>query len=54
MDQLDETVKVFSGYVLVLLVEVVDVAVQDLDEEFDGDCCVHAGVCNAQGALKAF
>lgn len=38
----------------VLLVVIVDVAVEDLDEQLDGDSRVHAGVGHAQRALKAF
>ena len=40
-------------YRFVLLVEVVDVAVEDLDEELNADGGVHAGVCYAEGALEA-
>lgn len=54
MDELDQAVEVFCRHGFVLLVKVVDVAVEDLDEEFDGDGGVHAGVCNAEGALEAF
>lgn len=54
VDQLDEPVQVLGRDGFVLLVEVVDVAVEDLDEEFHRDGCVHARVCYAEGALEAF
>ena len=54
MDELDEAVEVFGRDCIVLLVEVVDVAVQDLDEELDGHGRVHAGVGDAEGTLQAF
>ena len=38
----------------ILLVKVVDVAVQDLDEQFNGDGCIHASICNTQSPLKTF
>lgn len=53
MYQLDQPIQVLRSHSLVLLVEVVDVAVQDLDEELDGDGGVHAGVCDSEGALEA-
>ena len=40
-------------YGIVLLVEVVDIAVQDLNEELDRDCCVHAGIGDAESTLQA-
>lgn len=54
VDELNEAVEVLSRDGLILLVEVVDVAVEDLDEELDGDGGVHAGICNAEGTLEAF
>jgi hypothetical protein len=54
LDQLDQAVDVLGGHRVVLLVEVVNVAVQDLDEQLDADGRVHAGVGDAQGALQAF
>ena len=54
LDQLDQTVDVLGSHGVVLLVEVVDVAIQDLDEQLDADGRVHAGVGDAQGALEAF
>lgn len=52
--ELDQAVQVLGSNGVVLLVEVIDVAVQDFHEEFDGDGGVHAGVCDAQGALETF
>lgn len=52
VDELDQTVEILRGDCLVLLVEVVDVAVEDFHEELDGYSCVHAGICNAEGTLK--
>lgn len=54
VDQLDQPVQVLGRDRLVLLVEVVHVAVQDLDEELHGDGRVHAGVGDAERALEAF
>ena len=39
---------------IVLLVEVVDVAIQDFDEKLDRDGGVHACVCDTESALEAF
>lgn len=52
MDELDQPIQVLSSDGLVLLIEVVDVAVENLDEQLDGDCGVHAGVGNTQCALE--
>ena len=41
------------AYSIVLLVEVVDVAVQNLNEELDRDCCVHARIGDAESTLQA-
>lgn len=54
MDELDEAVEVFDCDGLVLLVEVVDVAVEDFDEEFYRYGGVHAGVGDAESSLEAF
>ena len=54
VDELDQAVQVLCRHGVVLLVEVVDVAIQNLDEEFNGDGGVHAGVCDAQGTLETF
>ena len=54
MDELNKTVKVLRRDGVILLVEVVDVAVEDLDEKFDGNGRVHACVRDSEGALKAF
>jgi hypothetical protein len=51
VDELDETVEILRGDCLVLLVEVVDVAVEDFDKEFDGHGGIHAGICDTQGTL---
>jgi hypothetical protein len=52
VNELDETVEILRGDCLVLLVEIVDVAVEDLDKEFDGHGGIHAGICDTQGALQ--
>jgi len=54
MDELDEAVEVLGRDGFVLLVKVVDVAVEDLDEEFNRDGGVHASVCDAESTLEAF
>jgi hypothetical protein len=54
VDELDKPVEVLCRDGFVLLVEVVDVAVEDLHEELDGDGCVHAGVGDAEGSLETF
>lgn len=51
VDEFDEAVQVLDRDRFVLLVKIVDVAVQDLDEQLHGHCCVHAGICNTEGAL---
>lgn len=51
MDQLDQSIQIFGCNGIVLLVEVIDVAVQNFDEELDRDGRVHAGVCNAESTL---
>ena len=38
----------------ILLIEVIDIAVQNFDEELHGHRSVHAGVCDAKSALEAF
>lgn len=52
VDELDEAVEVLGGDGLVLLIKVVDVTVEDLDKEFDGNSSVHAGICDSQSALE--
>lgn len=37
-----------------MLVEVVDVAVEDFDEELDGYGGIHAGIGDTEGALQTF
>ena len=54
MDELDQAVQVLDRDRLVLLVEVVDVAVEDLNEELDRHGRVHAGVGDAERALETF
>lgn len=53
MDQLNQAVQILRRHSIVLLVEVVYVAVQDLDEKLNGNSSVHAGVSNAKGTLQA-
>jgi hypothetical protein len=53
VDEFDETVQVLGSYGLVLLVEIVDIAVEDFHKELDGDSSVHAGVGHTEGALEA-
>ena len=47
LDQFNKAVDVLCGDGVVFLVEVVDVAVEDLDEELHADGRVHAGVGDA-------
>lgn len=54
MDELDEAVDVLDGDGLVLLLVVVNVAVEDFNEELHGYGGVHAGICDAESALQAF
>lgn len=54
MDELNEAVEVLGRDSFVLLVKVVDVAVENLDEEFDRDSGVHASICDAESTLEAF
>jgi hypothetical protein len=53
VDEFDETVQVLGSDGLVLLVEIVDIAVEDFYEELDGDSGVHAGVGHTEGTLEA-
>jgi hypothetical protein len=41
------------AYGIVLLVEIVDITVQNLDEELDRDCCIHARIGDAESTLQA-
>lgn len=54
MDELNEPVKVLGSDCFVLLVKVVDIAIQNLNKEFDGHGGVHASVCDTEGTLEAF
>lgn len=54
VDEFDEAIKVLCCDGIVFLVEVVDVSVEDLDEQFDGYGGVHAGVCDSESTLEAF
>ena len=40
-----------ATYSFILLIKVVDVAVEDFDKEFDGHCSIHASVGDAEGPL---
>jgi len=53
VDELNQSVKVLGGDGFVLLVEIINVAVQDFDKEFYGNGRVHAGIGNTEGTLKA-
>lgn len=53
LDQLNQAVDVFGCDSVVLLVKVVDVAVEDFDEEFDAHSSVHASISNAESTLQA-
>lgn len=53
VDEFDETVQVLRSDGLVLLVEVVDIAVQDFHKELDGDSGIHAGVSHTECTLEA-
>jgi hypothetical protein len=37
-----------------LLVKIVDIAVEDLNEEFNRHSSVHASICNTQRPLETF
>lgn len=52
LDQLDQAVDVFGCDSVVLLVEVVDVAVENFDEELDAYGGIHASIGDAKSALK--
>lgn len=54
VNELNKTVEVLGCDSFVLLVEVINVAVEDLDEEFDGHGGVHASVGDSESPLKAF
>lgn len=53
VDEFDETVQVLRSDGLVLLIEVVNIAVQDFHKELDGDSGIHAGVSHTEGTLEA-
>lgn len=53
LNKLNQAVNVFGRHGIVLLVKIVDVAVENFDEELDAHGCVHAGVCDAESALEA-
>lgn len=54
MDEFNEPVEVLGSDSFVLLVEIVDIAIQNLNKKFDGHGSVHASVCDAEGPLEAF
>lgn len=54
VDELDESVQILSSDGFILLIEVVDVAVEDLNEELHGNGGVHAGVGDAKSSLETF
>jgi hypothetical protein len=45
---------VVDTYSFILLVKIVDVAVEDLHKELDGHSSVHASICNTQRPLETF
>lgn len=53
VDELNKSVQVLGSDRLILLVEVVDVAIEDLNEQLDGDGCIHAGIGNTKSTLEA-
>jgi hypothetical protein len=53
VDEFNKAIQVLGRNSLVLLVEVVDIAVEDLHEELDGDSGIHTGVCNTERTLEA-
>ncbi len=42
------------SYSFILLIKVIDVAIEDLNKELDGNSGVHASICNTKSALKTF
>jgi hypothetical protein len=52
VDKLNQPIEILGGDGFVLLIEVVDVAVQNLDEELHGDGRVHAGISDTEGTLE--
>ena len=52
VDEFDQAVQVLGGDGFVLLVKVVDVAVEDLDEKLHRHSGVHAGIGNAESTLE--
>lgn len=53
VNELNKSVQVLGSDRLILLVEVVDVAIEDLDEKLDGDGCIHASISNTKSTLEA-
>lgn len=53
VNEFDETIQVLGSDSLVLLVEIVDIAVENFHKELDGDSGVHTGVGHTEGALEA-
>ena len=41
-------------YSFILLIKIVDIAVEDLHKELDGHSSVHASICNTQRPLETF
>ena len=52
--EFDKSIEVFRRHGVVFLIEVVDISIEDLDEEFNGYCSVHAGICDSEGSLETF
>ena len=54
VDELDQAVQVLGRDGIILLVEVVDVAIEDLNKELHRHGRIHTGVCDTESALEAF
>jgi hypothetical protein len=54
VDKFNKAVQVLRRDGLVLLIEIVYIAIEYFDEEFDGNGGVHAGVRYAKRTLEAF
>lgn len=54
MYEFDKSVEVLRRHRVILLIEVVDVAIQNFDEELHGYSGIHTSISNAQGTLEAF